>query len=106
MWPTDRERCRSPGRRLVPFATPTKGDLWREAVPKILTCGASLILMGRLVRWTQRQTGTLPASLGPTLLGIGAAGTALMRRSGFWAVFVPAVLVFDDTDNREGTRRR
>jgi len=70
----------------------------REAAVWFLTCGASLILMGFLARWTQRQTGTLPFFVGPMLFGIGAVGATLMPRSGFWALFVAGILAFTDRD--------
>jgi len=71
-----------------------QGDHEREAALWFLMCGASLMLTGRLARWTQLQNGMLPASTGPMLLGIGATGVALLPRSGFWALLVPAVLAF------------
>ena len=74
----------------------------REAAFWFLTCGVSLVLMGWLARWTQRRTGTLPSFVGSALLGIGTAGVTLMPRSGFWAVFVSAILAFGERDtNRE-----
>lgn len=71
-----------------------KDDPAREAAFWFLTCGASLVLTGLLAGWTERRTGTLPASTAPMLLGIGAVGVTLMPRSGFWALLVPAVLAF------------
>jgi hypothetical protein len=68
------------------------GDHKRGEAFWFLMCGASMVLTGRLARWMQRQTGTLPASTGSMLLGIGAVGVTLMPRSGFWAIFVPAIL--------------
>ena len=68
------------------------GDHERGEAFWFLVCGASMVLTGRLARWTQLRTGTLPASTGWMLLDIGAAGVALMPRSGFWALFVPAIL--------------
>ena len=75
-----------------------EGDPEREAAVWFLTCGASLILMGRLARWTQRQTGTLPSFVGPMLFGIGAVGASFMPRSGFWALFLAAILAYIDRD--------
>ena len=69
-------------------------DPGREAAFWFLTCGVSLVLMGGLARWTRRQTGALPTFAGPALLGIATPGAALMPRSGFWAVFVAAILAF------------
>lgn len=73
-----------------------EGDPEREAALWFLTCGVSLVLMGRLARWPQRQAGTLPSFVGPELLGIGMAGVTLMPRSGFWAVLVAAILAFGE----------
>jgi Family of unknown function (DUF6463) len=73
-----------------------EGDPEREAAFWYLTCGVSLVLMGWLARWARRQTGTLPFFVGPALLGIGTAGVTLMPRSGFWAVFVAAILAFGE----------
>ena len=73
-----------------------EGDPEREAAFWFLTCGVSLVLLGWLVRWAQRQTGTLPFFVGPALLGIGTAGITFMPRSGFWAVFVAAILAFGE----------
>jgi len=81
-----------------------KGDREREAALWFLTCGASLILTGRLARWTQLQTGTLPASTGTMLLGTGAAGAALLPRSGFWALFVPAILASKISRRRDANQ--
>jgi hypothetical protein len=71
-------------------------DPEREAALWFLMCGVSLILMGSLARWAQRQTGTLPSFVGPALLGVGTAGVTLMPRSGFWAVFIAAILAFGE----------
>ena len=68
----------------------------REAALWFLMCGVSLVLMGSLARRTKRQTGTLPSMVGPALLGIGTAGVTLMPRSGFWAVFVAAIVAFGE----------
>ena len=80
------------------------GDHERGEAFWFLVCGASMVLTGRLARWAQLQTGTLPASAGSMLLGIGAAGATLMPRSGFWAVFVPAILALKIA-RRGGTNR-
>ena len=75
-----------------------EGYLEREATLWFLTCGASLILTGRLARWTQRQTGTLPSFVGPMLFGLGTVGATLMPRSGFWAIFVAVILAYANRD--------
>lgn len=71
-------------------------DPEREAAFWFLTCGVSLVLMGLLARWARRQTGALPAFVGPALLGIATAGVTFMPRSGFWAVFLAAILAFGE----------
>ena len=73
-----------------------EGDPERETAFWFLTCGVSLVLVGWLARWAQRQTGELPAFVGPAFLGIATAGATLMPRSGFWAVFVAAILAFGE----------
>ena len=73
-----------------------EGDPEREAAFWFIACGVSLALMGRLARWTRLQAGALPPFVGPALLGIGVAGGTFMPRSGFWAVFVAAILAFDE----------
>ena len=45
------------------------GDHERGEAFWFLVCGASMVLTGRLARWTQLRTGTLPASTGSMLLG-------------------------------------
>ena len=52
-----------------------EGDPEREAAFWFITCGVSLVLMGRLARWTRLQAGALPPFVGPALLGIGTAGS-------------------------------
>jgi hypothetical protein len=74
-----------------------EGDPEREAAFWFIVCGVSLVLMGWLARWTQWQTGTLPPFVGPALLGIGTAEVTMMPRSGFWAVFVAAILAFGES---------
>lgn len=64
-----------------------KGDHERGEAIWFLMCGASVFLTGRLARWTQMRTGTLPASTGWMLFGIGVVGSALLPRSGFWSIF-------------------
>ncbi|HEX6711389.1 MAG TPA: DUF6463 family protein [Rubrobacter sp.] len=71
------------------------GDHERGEAFWFLMFGASVVLTGRLSRWTQLQTGTLPASTSSMLLGIGAAGATLMPRSGFWGLVVPAILALE-----------
>ena len=72
------------------------GDAEREAAFWFITCGVTIVLMGSLARWARLQTGTLPTFVGPALLGIGTAGVTLMPRSGFWAVFVTAILALGE----------
>jgi hypothetical protein len=44
--------------------------------------------------------------VGPMLFGIASLGAAFMPRSGFWAVFVPAILAFGVRGRgREGSTR-
>jgi hypothetical protein len=81
-----------------------KGDHERGEALWFLMSGASVFLTGRLARWTELRTGTLPASTGWMLLGIGAVGSTLLPRSGFWSIFVPAILAIGVT--RRGSGRR
>ena len=55
----------------------------RDAAVWFLLSGVLLITLGQLCRWTQQQTGTLPAFLGWTLLGVAAATATLMPVSGW-----------------------
>ena len=80
------------------------GDHERGEAFWFLVCGASIVLTGRLARWAQLRTGTIPASAGSMLLGISVAGATLMPRSGFWALFIPAILALD-AGHREGEDR-
>lgn len=65
----------------------------RDAAFWFMFFGVMLLLLGGLVHWAQARTGTLPAFLGWSLLGIGAVGVILMPASGFWLVFPQAVVV-------------
>ena len=55
----------------------------RDAAVWFLLSGVLLITLGQLSRWVQQQTGTLPAFLGWTLLGVAAAIAILMPVSGW-----------------------
>ncbi len=55
----------------------------RDAAVWFLLSGVLLITLGQLSRWAQQHTGTLPAFLGWTLLGVGAAVAILMPVSGW-----------------------
>ncbi len=68
------------------------GDRDRQVAVWFLLCGLSLIQLGGLARWTRRRTGTLPASQGWALLGLGGLGALLMPRSGFWLLLPTATL--------------
>ncbi|NDJ77949.1 MAG: hypothetical protein GYB65_16995, partial [Chloroflexi bacterium] len=48
--------------------------------------GAMLLLLGEVVRWTHKRTGTLPASLGWGFLALSVVGALMMPVSGFWLV--------------------
>jgi len=65
----------------------------RETAFWHLVFGATVLILGALVHWTQARTGTLPAFLGWSLLALGFLGAALMPVSGFWAVLPQAVLM-------------
>jgi len=82
-----------------------KGDHERGEAIWFLMCGASVFLTGRLARWTEMRTGTLPASTGWMLFGIGVVGSALLPRCGFWSIFVPAILSLGVTRRGRGDRR-
>ena len=55
----------------------------RDAAVWFLLSGVLLITLGQLSRWAQQHTGTLPAFLGRTLLGVAAAVAILMPVSGW-----------------------
>ena len=55
----------------------------RDAAVWFLLSGVLLITLGQLSRWSQQQTGTLPAFVGWTLLGVAAAVAILMPVSGW-----------------------
>ena len=55
--------------------------------------GVLLMMFGQFVRWALARTGTLPASLGWSLLVLGVTGVAFMPDSGFWLVLPQAWLV-------------
>ena len=79
-----------------------EGDPEREAAFWFLTCGVSLVSLGWSFRRARRQTGTLPSFVGPALLGIATAGVTFMPRSGFWAVFVAAILAYGERHQQGG----
>lgn len=83
-----------------------EGDFERGEALWFLMCGASVVLTGRLARWTELRTGSLPASTGWMLLGIGTVGSALLPRSGFWSIFVPAFAVLGVGRRGSGGRGR
>lgn len=70
------------------------GDRGREAAFWFLLFGVVLMMFGQFVRWALRHAGTLPASLGWSLLALGLLGVAFMPDSGFWLVLPQAWLVF------------
>jgi hypothetical protein len=62
------------------------GHRGREAAFWFLLFGVVLMMLGQFVRWALRRAGTLPASLGWSLLALGLLGVAFMPDSGFWLV--------------------
>ncbi len=71
-------------------------QLDRETAFWHLTFGTTVLILGALAHWAQARTGSLPASLGWSLLALGAlgaVGAVLMPVSGFWVVLPQAVLV-------------
>jgi len=89
-------------------------QLDREVAFWHLTFGAMVVVLGGLVRWTQARTGTLPASLGWSLLALGLSGAILVPVSGFWLVLAQAVMMLvvarrgatAEADSRPRTKRR
>ena len=75
--------------------------------------GATALILGGLVHWSQDQTGTLPSFLGWSLLALGLAGVVMMPFSGFWIILPLAVLMvvvarrgpLEDVAEGERTRR-
>ncbi|HYF62172.1 MAG TPA: DUF6463 family protein [Herpetosiphonaceae bacterium] len=68
------------------------GDSGREAAFWFILFGVVLMMFGQFVRWALRHAGTLPASLGWSLLALGLLGVAFMPDSGFWLVLPQAWL--------------
>jgi len=68
-------------------------QLDRETAFWHLMFGATFVVLGGLVCWTQFRTGTLPAFLGWSLLALGLFGAILVPVSGFWFVLLLALLV-------------
>lgn len=64
----------------------------RQAAFWFLLTGALLVVLGQSTRWAQRRTGTVPGSLGTSLLVISLAGVVLMPVSGFWLLLPSAFL--------------
>lgn len=85
----------------------------RETAFWHLMFGATALILGGLVHWSQDRTGTLPSFLGWSLLALGLAGVVLMPFSGFWIILPPAVLMvvvarrgpLEDVAEGERTRR-
>ena len=85
----------------------------RETAFWHLMFGATALILGGLVHWSQDRTGTLPSFLGWSLLALGLAGVVLMPFSGFWIVLLLAVLMvvvarrgpLEDGAEGERTRR-
>ncbi len=60
-------------------------QLDRETAFWHLTFGTTVLILGALVHWAQARTGSLPASLGWSLLALGApwrSGSSQSRRAG------------------------
>lgn len=68
-----------------------------------ITTGIGWGLLGGVVRWYELRVGAPPKKLGWALAVTAAWGVALMPKSGFWALFVPAALVL--RANRSTGRR-
>ena len=68
-------------------------DPERHAALWCLTTGGLLIALGQLARSTQARTGSVPRSLGWSLLAIAAPGVVLLPASGFWLVLWQALLI-------------
>lgn len=65
----------------------------QEMVFWFLLWGATLVLLGHVVAWTEGQGRRPPAAIGWELLALGLAAGALMPRAGFWFVLLPALLL-------------
>jgi hypothetical protein len=55
--------------------------------------GSMAVILGGLIHWSQKRTGTLPAFLGWSLLALGAVALFLMPVSGFWVVLPQVVMM-------------
>ena len=78
---------------LVDAVEVVPAQLDRETAFWHLMFGATFVVLGGLVCWTQSRTGTLPAFLGWSLLALGLFGAILVPVSGFWLVLLLALLV-------------
>ncbi len=65
----------------------------RDAALWFLVTGVLLIVLGRLARWAQRSAGTLPRSLGWSVIGVAALVGVPMPASGWPLVAGAGVLL-------------
>ena len=59
-----------------------------------VTAGLAVIMLGALVIWIERTTGSVPTLLPWMLVGLTVWGVLLMPLSPFWAFLVIALLAF------------
>lgn len=64
----------------------------RAAAVWFFMAGGFLILIGLTVNWCIARTGTLPLSLGVSMLVMSVIGVVLMPTSGFWLVLIESVI--------------
>lgn len=67
-------------------AAPLDAGFW------YVSAGFGMLSYGGLVWWYERHVGPAPAIAGWLLVPTAMWGVVLMPASGFWALFVPAVL--------------
>jgi Family of unknown function (DUF6463) len=72
-------------------ASPKAAALW------FASKGALLVALGQFARTHQRVTGTLPATPGMVLVGLGAAGVIMAPISGFWVYIALGSLWVSDS---------
>jgi hypothetical protein len=63
------------------------------AVVWFVLCGAAMFIGGLAISALERASGTVPKSIGWSLLVYAIIGVVLMPASGFWLIFPPAIAV-------------
>lgn len=75
------------------FFAALRGNVDRKLAFWFLFASPMMWIVGQLVLWTDAKGLRPPVWLGLQMLSLSLAGLALMPKSGFWLVLVPAVLL-------------